>query len=219
MLGDALKNILNKWPDIFTKCKTDHLTYLFKEIIIMELILLDGKSATSKEIQNVFIPIILSLNSFPSCLKKDSISAKGKSKLKVMLNNVLSSNLNHSNGLNFRKEVNVFRSNKKYLFRISDVFQKEMSSLKNSGQEYVNVLQMINFIDKYKYLTNFFSLINYKTNYCQKNYLHINNEGLLPLFFINTNLFGQPTETIFICRNCIDYYVNEEIIKICKGRI
>lgn len=203
MLGDVFLEVLENYPDLFTQYARKDLTYVLKELIIMEIVCLEGENVKSSEIQKVFEYLIKSMP-IPPDLAQNSNSAKGKTKLKVLLNNIISSNLNHQNGLSNRPEIKVVKVKNTYVYSCSDQILSDINSLFNTDDEYVDLFRMGVFYEKYNYLPLLINFLSSKPDYCQSNSNHINKPALFPLFRNNKGVLRCSILNLtYLCSKCV----------------
>lgn len=213
MLGDVLLEVIVKFPKLLLEPEKKNITFLLKELIVMEIVCLEGDEVSSKNIQDVYQDLISNIE-IPNDLMEASSSAKGKTKLKVLLNNILSSNLNHSNGLMNRNEINVAKKGTRYLFSASKEIINDIENLFKTEEETVDIFKMGTFYEKYKYIPLLLKFMNIKTDYCQLNSNHIHKKAIFPVF---KNCKDKTRSSIvniaFICDKCIVNLVESTVYK------
>lgn len=203
MIGDVLIEVLEAYPYIFSKCRNKDISYILKELIIMEIVCLEGESVKSSDIQTQFETLINQMP-IPSYLSQPSKSAKGKTNLRVLLNNILSSNLKHQNGLTNRPELKVIKKNNTYFYSCSECFLDDVNSLFNTEDEYVDLFKMGVFYQKYSYLPLLINFLSLKPDHCQSNSNHINKAALFPIFNSSqSSLRCSILNLTYLCSKCL----------------
>ncbi|CDR30650.1 Uncharacterised protein [Acholeplasma oculi] len=213
MIGEVLLEVIVRYPKLLLEPEMKNITFLLKELIIMEIVCLEGDQISSKEIQDVYEDLISNVE-IPIELMEESKSAKGKSKLKVLLNNILSSNLSNSNSLMNRKEIKVEKVESKYFFSASSEIMKDIDELFKNDDEIVDMFKMGVFLEKYKYIPLLLKFLNIKTDYCQHNSNHIHRKAIFPVFKnIKDKTRSSIVNILFICDKCIVNLVESTVYK------
>lgn len=203
MIGDVLIEVLEAYPCIFSNCDRKDISYILKELIIMEIVCLEGETVKSREIQSQFEFLINSMP-IPTYLTEPSKSAKGKTNLRVLLNNILSSNLKHQNGLTNRPEIKVIKENSTYFYSCSDCFINDVKSLFNTEDDYVDLFKMGVFYQSYNYIPLLIQFLSLKPNHCQSNSNHINKPALFPIFRNSKSLLRCSILNLtYLCSKCL----------------
>lgn len=187
------------------------VNFALKEIIIMDIIQ-NQNETTSQEIQNSYLEV-LNENYIHEKLLEPMASSPLKSKLKVSINNILSSNLYHSNGLFNRPELTIEKRGKTYYYKPSNNVIEDINNLFYEDESYANIVKMSCFHRKYPYLINFIRIVGFTKDYCEMNPSHIKEKGFYPIMIKAKQLdFGSIVNIRFICHHCVsdlikkDYY-------------
>lgn len=216
-----LEILLTENKDIFNsvyKQNSDLVSLLIKEVIVIDLIqnYVEGVVFTSDEIQrSIYDYLMLDHQKIPTVLLECPPSTPKKNRLKTLLNNILSSNLQNATGLGNRMEVKITKNEEGHY---------EFCANKNlvryfNGKPTNNIVNDLQFIAQYHYLSNFFQIIHFET----PSSIHIpglkcgvcqNTQGIVIQFKKTPSIADLSTFTPMNTRHICKYCLEKELKKV-----